>query len=308
VTGASGFIGGRLCERLRGAGWTVIAAVRSPANVVADAILPIADDLASVPWEPVVRDADAVFHLAAHVHVSRSSRSYARETFERVNVTGTIRLADAAARAGVGRFLFLSTAGVHGDLSADRPLREDNPVRPFNFYTASKARAEEELAALGDRLAITVVRPPLVYGAGAPGNFRALMRAVEIGMALPFGAVENVRSLLFVDNLADAMLHGIGRRETEGEAFLLHDIDTSTPELITLVARGMGKNARLIRVPPRWLEALERLPFLAEKLKPLLHSFQIDSGKFRSATGWRPPHDPVAALATVAKCYAEQRW
>jgi len=305
VTGASGFIGTQLCERLRENGWIVTAVTRRPSHVTADTVIPIKEDLATVSWHPIVKGADAVFHLAAHVHVPRTSRTFKREIFERVNVRATIRLADAATAADVQRFVFLSTAGVHGDTS-DRPLREADPIRPVNLYADSKAKAERELRARTGGISLTIFRPPLVYGSDAPSSFGALLRAVAAGLPMPFGAVDNLRSFVYVGNLVDAMLRSAQSKTAIAEVFLVHDIDLATRDLIIALASGMSKRARLIRISAPWLRAGERLPLVGRKLRALIRSFQLDSSKLRSVLGWLPPHDPLTALQRTAAKFVER--
>jgi nucleoside-diphosphate-sugar epimerase len=158
-----------------------------------------------------------------------------------------VQTARRAAALGAG-FVFLSSVKVHGEASSE-PFRADSPIAPEDRYAASKARAEEALRALpGLRLA--VLRPPLVYGPQVKANFLALLKAVARGVPLPFASIDNRRSLIYVGNLASAILASLGASGT----FLVSDgAPLSTPQLCRDIAAALGRPARLFAFPPALL-------------------------------------------------------
>ncbi len=201
LTGASGFVGGHVAPALAREGWVVRRALRAPSGsgeeILIGSIGPETD------WRNALAGVDAVIHLAARVY--RQDENLEAERYRKVNTEGTLHLARCAADAGVRHFIFVSTALVHGRRNDGRaPIREDDVLTPRGAYARSKAAAEDGLQAMAQDcdMKITVIRPPLVYGAGAKGNFNRLVRAVKLGFPLPFAAIRNRRAVLSVENLA----------------------------------------------------------------------------------------------------------
>lgn len=248
VTGASGFVGRTLCASLAAAGHGQV---------------PLAQ-------------AQAVVHLAAIAH-----RQASEAELRRVNVDLAVQTAREAAAAGA-RFVFLSSLKVHGEASV-RPFREDSPIAPQDRYAESKARAEEALRAIpGLRLA--VLRPPLAYGPGVKANFLALMKAVARGWPLPLASVDNRRSLIYVGNLAAAILACLDREGT----FLVSDGPAlSTPQLCREIGAALGRPARLFAFPPAWLP------------RKLSGSLEVDD----STLSWKRPFTRQEGLHATARWY-----
>lgn len=248
----------------------------------------------------VLAGCEVVVHLAARVHRGDGGD----ELFRRDNVDLTVALARQAARVGVGRFVFLSSVKVHGDTSPrGRALVETDPFAPADAYGRSKAEAELLLGQIAREtgLAVTILRPPLVYGPGVRANMAALTRAVRRGLPLPLGAVSgNRRSLVSRANLVAAVLAMLDEPRAIGESFLVSDgEDVSTRDLLVRIGRALGRPARLVPVPPALLAvalgALGRKG-LAERL---LGSLAVDAGKLRRVTGWRPVETLDEGLAAM---------
>jgi nucleoside-diphosphate-sugar epimerase len=288
VTGANGFIGRHLTPMLEANGWTVRRALRGPASrandVAVGSIGPRTD------WKDALTNVDAIVHLAARVHqVGEKQRL---ELYNDTNVEGTLHLARSAVRAGVGRFIFASTALVHGKSSGrSRPLSESDEPAPRNVYAKSKVAAEAGLEALAQHspMSTTVIRPPLVYGAGVKGNFELLHRAVRRGIPLPFASISNRRAFISVQNLVSFILLQLKGASHKFEVYLVADEEQlSTPEFIRRLARSAGMHARLFPVPPRLLAALIALSGRSEAKESLMGSLELDISKAK-AQGWRPP-------------------
>lgn len=251
-------------------------------------------------FSAVLAGCDALVHLAARVHRGDGDD----EQFRRDNVDLTATLARQAARAGVRRFVFLSSVKVHGDASPPgRALVETDPFAPTDAYGRSKAEAEWLLGQIGREtgLGVTILRPPLVYGPGVRANMAALTGAVRRGLPLPLGAVSgNRRSLVSRDNLVAAVLATLDEPRAIGESFLVSDgEDVSTRDLLVRIGGALGRPPRLVPVPPALLAvALTALgrKGLAERL---LGSLAVDAGKLRRVTGWRPVETLDEGLAVM---------
>ncbi|MGL3108292.1 NAD-dependent epimerase/dehydratase family protein [Bradyrhizobium sp. BR 1432] len=289
VTGASGFLGRHIVPALTRQGWSVRRAVRSPegtdGEVVIKSIGPETD------WQAALEGVDAVVHLAARVHYK--NEEHAVQLYRDVNVDGTLHLARSAATAGVRQFIFISTVLVHGRSNDGRaPFSESDVPTPRGLYGTSKAEAEAGLRTLArdSDMKISVIRPPLIYGAGAKGNFALLTRAVRRGLPLPFAAIRNRRNFLSVQNLSSFILHRLAHSDPASnfEIFLLADRErVSTPEFIACLARASGKSARLFGIPPKLLSAVLRVTGRQDMQDGLIGSLELDISK-AIATGWQP--------------------
>jgi len=301
VTGASGFVGGAVVGRLRADGIAVRAVVRTPGKGGPDTVCgptlgPEAD------WMPVLADAAAVVHAAAHVHVESAGSDAAQADFHRINVDGTRRLAEQAAAAGVRRFLFVSSIGVNGR-RADRPFTEDDRPAPEGPYANSKLEAERTLREVcgGTGMEWVVIRPPLVYGPHAPGNFARLVRWMARGVPLPLGAVHNRRTLVAIDNLVDLIVTCLRSDAAAGQLFLAGDGESlSTPELLHTVAHARGRHARLLPVPVALLRIAAALIGRSADAERLCGSLEVDISKARRLLGWEPPVSACDALRRAA--------
>ena len=262
------------------------------------------DDIgAATDWRTALAGVGAVVHLAARAHVVRESSPEAHALYSAVNTRGTLRLAEAAAAAGVRRFVFLSSARVHGERSTGAPFTESSPLVADDPYGRSKADAERGLASLAraGKLDPVILRPPLVYGPGARGNFARLVALVAHGVPLPFGAVRNRRSLVYVGNLLDAIVTALDHPAAAGQTFMVSDgEDVSTPELVRRIARALGKPARLVPVPAALLRIGGALAGRSDDVTRLLDDLVVDSSKIRAFLGWSPVFTLDEGLAQTA--------
>lgn len=236
ITGANGFVGQTVSRALLRRGDRVTGVVRRPQTAAEGAREWLLDteDFAGIDqrW-PVALNCDAVIHLAARVHVMHETLTDPLAAYRATNVEGSLRVAAAARRAGARRFVFVSSIKAMGEASAGRPIAETDEPAPSDAYGISKLEAERALFEYGRAagLEVVVVRPPLVYGPGVRANFLQLMNAVAKGIPLPLGAVTARRSLVFVDNLADALVHCATDPRAAGETFHVTDgRDLSVPD------------------------------------------------------------------------------
>ncbi|MBR0973394.1 MULTISPECIES: NAD-dependent epimerase/dehydratase family protein [Bradyrhizobium] len=289
VTGASGFVGRHVAPALAREGWSVRRAVRIPEGVgdevVVETIGPETD------WQAALEGVDAVVHLAARVH--HKHEEHAVQLYRNVNIAGTLHLARGAAAAGVRQFIFVSTVLVHGRSNEGRaPFSEDDILTPRGLYGMSKAAAEAGLKTLArdTDMNISVIRPPLVYGAGAKGNFALLTRAVNLGMPLPFAAIHNQRAFLAVQNLSSFIVRRLAHPDPASnfEIFLVADREqVSTPEFIERLAKAAGKNSRLFGMPSSLLSTLLSVMGRQDTHDSLIGSLELNLSK-AMATGWQP--------------------
>jgi UDP-glucose 4-epimerase len=287
VTGASGFVGRHLVPVLARNGWTVRRAIRTlsadPDEVLIESIGPATD------WRAALADADAVVHLAARVH--HPNDQHATALYRSVNVDGTLHLARCAAEAGVRQFIFVSTVLVHGRSNDGRPpFSETDALTPRGLYGISKAAAEAGLKNLAQDcdMRITVVRPPLVYGTAAKGNFALLVSAVKRGIPLPLAAIHNHRAFLSVENLSSFILQRLSHADKNFDVFLVADQEqVSTPEFVERLAKAAGARPRLFAMPTPILSGLLRISGRREAHDSLIGSLELDISK-ATAVGWRP--------------------
>jgi UDP-glucose 4-epimerase len=288
LTGATGFVGRNLAPVLLADGMIVRKATR---KLPSDANSVIIDDIGpQTNWEEALLGADAVVHLAARVHHPREE--HAADIYHSVNTDGTLHLARCAAKAGVRHFVFLSTVLVHGSSTNGRPpFREDDPLMPRGVYGRSKAAAEAGLEAMvrDMDMNITVIRPPLIFGAEALGNFRLLARAIARRVPLPFGSIHNRRAFLGIENLASFISHRLTHQQDKFEIFLVADNEqVSTPEFVQRMAKALGKTPRIVPLPLFALKALLRISGRSDAADSIAGSMEIDMSK-ALRTGWRPP-------------------
>jgi nucleoside-diphosphate-sugar epimerase len=309
ITGANGFVGRALCRFAHDAGHNVTAIVRRPHSVAPDVRewvhgAPDFDGL-DAAWPGDLR-VDCVVHLAARVHVMRDESPDPDAAFDATNVAGTLRVAEAALHQGARRFVYVSSIKAVAEGDAGVPLSERVVPDPQDPYGRSKMRAEQALARFGDSvgLDIVIVRPPLVYGPGVRANFRQMMSAVSRGMPLPLGGIAARRSLVYVDNLADALLRCATDPRAAGGCFHVADDDPpSVTGLLRMIGDALGRPARLFPVPVGLLRALGKLIGRGPQIDRLTGSLQLDTGRLKRVLDWKPPFTTRQGLAATADWY-----
>ncbi len=305
VTGASGYIGSAFVRYLQQQGRYVLRLVThsDPNRILVgkDVSTHLVNDFCEASqWEGVLRGADIVVHLAGRAHMLNERASESAQPHYKTNVQATAVLGEMALKHGIGRFVFVSSVGVNGNRTrVNVPFRESDNPHPHNAYTHSKWAAELELLYLAKsgRMEVVIVRPPLVYGADAPGNFGMLKRAVVRFWPLPLGAIDNRRSLVALDNLVDFLAICMAHPNAANQTFLVSDgEDISTSGLIREMSRAAGVPCRLFTVPIWMLGIAGVLSGKTSSINGLCDNLQVDISKARDILGWSPPVSPAEGV------------
>lgn len=312
VTGASGFIGTSLLERLGEAGYRVVAAVRHASGRIPNHLpaIRVGDMQPDTDWSQALKEVNVVVHAAARAHVMHEQAEDPLREFRRVNVEGTLGLARQAVAAGVERFVFISSIGVNGACTGAEAFSERSSPAPHADYAISKLEAEQGLLeiAKSSSMELVIVRPPLVYAGHAPGNFHRLLKLVRSELPLPFAAVENRRSMIALENLVDFISLCIEHPAAANELFLISDgMDLSTSDMIRYLAAGMGCKTRLFPMPDVLMRKVAQLLGRAAMYTQLCGSLTIDSSKARELLGWTPPMTAEQALLKAGHDFNRQR-
>ena len=312
ITGASGFVGRPLCRELFQRGYQVRGAMRTHGQLSAkgETVTVGAID-AGTKWADALRGADTVIHLAARVHVMKDKAADPLTEFVKVNLYGTANLAQQAARAGVKRLVFVSSVKVNGEQTTEaRPFAESDEPDPQDPYAVSKLQAEQVLQRISDEtgLEVVIVRPPLVYGPGVKGNFFRLLAAIDKGIPLPLAGAHNLRSLVYVGNLVDALITCATHPAAAGQTYLVSDgEDVSTALLAENIAKALGRNSRSFYFPPGLLRTAATMLGRAEQMERLFGSLRVNDQKIRGELGWTPPYMLGQGLRATADWYRSQR-
>jgi UDP-glucose 4-epimerase len=306
ITGANGWIGQALGSALAAQGDTVWGLTRRRGTVPEGVAewLHAAPDFAGLAqsW-PAEREFDVVLHLAARVHSQTRDEGDLDASYMATNATATLRLAELARERGVGRFVFLSSIKALGEKDSGHPWREEERARPEDAYGRSKRRAEEDLANLSG-IETVVLRPPLVYGPGVKANFARLLGALQRGWPLPLGRVKAVRSLIYIDNLVDALCTCAKDARAAGRLFHVADADPlPVVDLLQRLGILLERPARLLPVPVGLLRAAGSLLGRGAEVARLTDTLRLDTGLVERTLGWRPPLSTDEGLARTVSWY-----
>ena len=298
LTGGSGFLGSHLLnneafQEALAIGRTQPDNHRHFKNVSFDAD----DDLAEV-----FNDKEIVVHVAARAHVMNDTAKSPLNEFRHVNTVGTLNLAEKAAIAGVKRFIFISTVKVLGEQTEPgQAFKNGDSFNPQDPYSISKVEAEMGLKLIGEAygMEIVIIRPPLVYGKGVKGNFSSLLKLARLPIPLPFGSIQNKRSLVSVENLVDLIVTCISHPNAKNQTFLVSDDnDVSTPELVTMLAEAGGYKAYILFFPLILLSTFFGLIGKKAIYDRLCGSMRVNIDYTKSQLSWEPPFKVNDSLAS----------
>lgn len=305
VTGVNGFIGKSLCAELLRRECAVIAASRSVSACIEKVEWVVIDSINNeTDWSQALHGVDVVIHLAARVHVMNEVANDPLDEFRKVNVNGTLNLAEQAVAAAVKRFVFISSVKVNGEYTQlDKPFTEIDIPNPQDAYGISKSEAEQGLMLIAQKtgMEVVVIRPPLVYGAGVKANFASMLQMVKRNIPLPLGAIRNKRSFVYIDNLVSLIVRCIDHPAAANQVFLVSDDnDLSTAELLRGCASALGVKSRLLPIPQKLIEVFAVLIGKKDIAQRLCSNLQVDITKARRLLDWKPPITVEEGLKATA--------
>ncbi|WDH33707.1 NAD-dependent epimerase/dehydratase family protein [Pseudomonas chlororaphis] len=312
VTGGTGFVGRALLSALISKkNINITALVRQKKTDIPECVTQITTPQRK-PYtsDASLRNIDVIIHLAGRAHVLKETSENPLELYRADNVENTLELAKQAMNAGVKRFVFISSIGVNGSSTKEAPFNELSVPAPKANYALSKWEAEQGLRKLaeGSKMEVVIIRPPLVFAGHAPGNFRRLIKLIDTGVPLPFGLVNNVRSMIALENLVDFIAICIDHPAAANETFLISDgLDFSTPKIIQHVAKGLNRKARVLPVPLSLMQIGAQLLGMQGTFEQLCQSLVIDSSKARNLLGWQPPIPAEQALIKAGQDFRASR-
>ncbi len=308
VTGATGFLGQAVCQALaEQADTQVVGTGRSrPSTPGAIPLVAVGDIGADTDWTAALQGIEVVVHIAARLNLASDTSPDPLAEYRRTNLQGTLSLARQALAAGVRRLIFISSVGVNGSFTTGTAFDESSQPVPDGDYARSKFEAEEALRALvrDTSMDVVIIRPPLIYAAHARRNFPRLLKLVDSGLPLPFGALDNRRSMVALENLVDFIVLCTRHPAAGNELFLISDgEDASTAQIVRYLAASMGRSARLVPVPDALMRWGAKLAGRQNMYVTLCASLQVDSSKARRLLGWVPPLTLEQALTKTGRAF-----
>jgi len=315
LTGATGFVGKAVSEKLIETGVYLVASVREKSEILSHQVsqVLISDLTSETDWSLALKSVDVVIHSAARVHVMNDTSEDPLAEFRKVNLEGTMALALQAVKAGVKRFIFISSIKVNGESTlSGRPFTADDTPSPLDAYGISKAETEEALMeiSLATKMEVVIIRPVLVYGPEVKANFLNMMSWLNHRVPLPLGNIQNQRSLLALDNLIDFILLCVDYKKSpkaSNQIFLISDgEDVSTTELLRKTANALGKRPLLISVPVWLMKFAANLLGKGEVANRLFSSLQVDNSKAKELLGWTPVINMDEQLKKTAEEYLKK--
>ena len=310
VTGASGFIGKKICESLIFKNYDVIAAVRNSDKISQNLKNTVisGDINVNTSWSNSLKNIDCIIHCIEKQQTKNKKSSL--QDNRNINLSGKRNLEEQAVKEGVKRSIFISSIKVNGEKTLKNfSFKHDDKPMPQNNYAISKLEAEQLLLEISRKssLEVVIIRPPLVYGPNVKGNFLRLIKLAYNRIPLPILSIKNSRSMVGLDNLVDLISHCINHKSASGEVFLVSDgQDLSTPEIVKKLGLAMGKPKLLIPIPIFILKFLFYIFGKTEELDRLLGSLKLDCSHTINLLNWRPPNNTDENILKTAKWYLKK--
>lgn len=313
ITGASGFVGNALYNHLlRDDTYSTLPVVRDKKTSNLENALQIQDISQDTDWSAVfARKIDTVIHCAARVHIMDNRTLDSLNEFRKVNVHGTIKLAHEAIKNGVRRFIFISSIKVNGEETTEGvPFKSTDIPEPSDPYGISKYEAEQALLELAStaNLEVIIIRPVLVYGPNVKGNFNSLLKLSSSSLPLPFGAIHNARSMIYLENLVDLISHCIHTDIAKNQIILASDgEDLSLPALLTIMRKVQNKRPLLIPIPTFFFKIIGRILNKKAIISRLLGNLQVDTLSDQKKLHWKPPFTAEEGLSYTVQYFVNRK-
>lgn len=313
LTGSTGFVGSALLAELKKfPDFRVISAVRSAVSPASDDVVVVGNIDGATDYSSALNGVDVVVHAAARAHIMRDELADPLAEYRNVNVEGTLNFAKQAVAAGVKRFVYISSIKVNGESTTGlKAFTEADAAKPEDPYGISKHEAEQGLRLLAEEIGLDVViiRPPLVYGPGVKANFLSLVKLSATGLPLPFGSVNNKRSMVYVGNLVNLIVCCINQPAAANQTFLVSDgEDVSLRKLVTFIRLCLGRSPRLLPVPLWLFKLAGAVTGKQGVVDRLVGDLQVDSSKARTLLEWVPPFTVSQGIeATVADFMSKEQ-
>lgn len=288
ITGSNGFVGSHLCDYLKKKGINVIKVSRSKINGKNINF----DFRNHIDWTESLLNVKCIIHTAAKVHILKRENKKLEDEYDKINYFGSINLAKQAAKCGVKRFIYLSTAKVGGDVTKPgHPMNEKTRGLVSDPYSYSKLKTEKELLNISKNteMEVVIIRPPLVYGPNVKANFYSMIKWLNRGVPLPFSNIKNKRSLIFIENLSNFIYLSIDSVKAKNQIFLVSDDeDISTSSLLKKISIKLNIKNRLFYLPSRLILIIFSIIGRQSIYKRLYGNLQLDISKAKNLMNWKP--------------------
>ena len=296
ITGGNGFIGTALIDAFLIEGLSFRVALRRDCFRWPNLdCVEVGEINAETDWSNALLGVSQIVHLASRVHVLDDRSLDPLSEYRKINTFGTRRLVEQAVEMGVNRFIYLSSIKVNGEHTfPGEVFKPDDDFLTNDPYGISKYEAEQELLSLADEsgMEVVIIRPPLVYGPNVKANFATMIKWIKKEVPLPFGSINNKRSLIAIDNLVNFILLCSDKNRSPNAAnqvFLISDgEDVSTTSLLKKVANAYGVKPLLFPVPVSFMRFVAKLLGKSDMADRLFGDLQVDSSKARELLGWKP--------------------
>jgi UDP-glucose 4-epimerase len=251
-------------------------------------------------WDGAFLGIKCVIHLAGLAH----SNLFTKKDYQSINVEGTLNFASEAAKAGVKRFIFISSI-----LACD--VENQDTKNEVSLQAKSKYDTEIFLKKMAAEtgMEVVIIRPPLVYGPGVKANFYAMLKLASTGIPLPFGCMnDNKRSMVYVENLISLIVECIDNPNAANHTFLISDDnDLSTKEFVKGLSVGLGKSGLMFPVPSVLFSIVGKVLGKSAVIDTLCGSLQVDINHTKDTLNWQPPYSVELGFAATVKHFKEQQ-
>lgn len=290
ITGANGFVGRALCQELS---LRKINHRRIQRKKEGNAFL--VDSLEqNNKFSKALIGVDILIHCAGLAHQNKSNSQSNLSLYDEVNYKGTVNIAKLASEQGVKRFIFISSIKVNGELSYEIPFKNTDKANPKDPYSISKQKAENELKRIAKygKMEIVIIRPPLIYGPGVKGNFKKLIKIINLGIPLPLKNIKNKKSFIYIGNLIDFIIESIFSPLAAGQTFLISDnVVISSKDLVEKLAFYLNKKIFFFYLPELFLIFVLKILGKKDLIDKLFGNLVIDNHHAYKIMKWKPPYN-----------------